>query len=84
MKTRDGGPAFPLTFDEVPAKSLHQAEVNKRKLGMSLRDYFAAAALPALLDTEMIGEPVATMAYQMADAMLEARKIKHLQKDTTK
>ena len=60
----DGGPAFPCEFSEP--KHLH---------GMSLRDYFAAKALPGL-----IAEPgdahideLARDAYRFADAMLAER-----------
>jgi hypothetical protein len=49
--------------------------------GMSLRDYFAAAAMHCYLlesmnDTERDSEPlwIAGLAYEMADAMLEARE----------
>lgn len=41
--------------------------------GMSLRDYFAAAALTGLL-RESEDNDVAKLAYQFADAMMEARK----------
>ena len=46
---------------------------------MSLRDYFAAAALPVLLSgrwngNEGYGALVASHAYEMADAMLAARE----------
>lgn len=48
--------------------------------GMSLRDYFAAAALPALI--EKVGHPIDGIvedivgaAYQIADSMLEERRI---------
>jgi hypothetical protein len=43
--------------------------------GMTLRDYFAAKAMQVFLTNErstMTGD--ATAAYEMADAMLEARK----------
>ena len=45
--------------------------------GIEIRDYFAAAALPAL--TANSGSPSADIAgwcYELADAMLEARKPK--------
>ena len=45
--------------------------------GMSLRDYFAAKALQGLLaDTNIksSAEEFASRAYDVADAMLEARK----------
>jgi hypothetical protein len=43
------------------------------KQGMTLRDYFAAAALTGLL-RESEDNDVAKLAYQFADAMMEARK----------
>ena len=48
--------------------------------GMSLRDYFAAKAMQAIIsDKEMIAslgshESIATASYKVADAMMEARK----------
>jgi hypothetical protein len=69
----DGGPAFPLagSFD-------YSYEPQD---GMSLRDYFAAAALQGLL-AHIIGvenangrtSKYAERAYAYADAMLAARK----------
>lgn len=65
----DGGPAFPaLQYDEEAT-------------GMTLRDYFAAAALQEFMHVYIpIADPgvdkiktIATASYQMADAMLEAR-----------
>jgi hypothetical protein len=45
--------------------------------GMTLRDYFAAKAIPGLLAAELVGEysneHVADIAYRIADAMLKAR-----------
>lgn len=49
---------------------------NNRSEGMELRDYFAAKAMQADL-TNYDGanwRRVAVQAYQMADAMMEARK----------
>lgn len=63
-----GGQAFPT--------STHQ---DGPYGGMTLRDYFAARALPVCMSVKGTGDPqtqarvVATMAYLMADAMLEAR-----------
>ena len=42
---------------------------------MTLRDYFAAKAMPALI-SEIPMESVAEFAYKVADAMLKAREIK--------
>ena len=67
----DGGPAFPSTIID---DSLHVG-------GMSLRDYFAAKAMQGLLAAQVHGfndqpakGPFASMAYEMADAMINARK----------
>lgn len=65
-----GGPAFPAMHFDL-AENEH---------GMTLRDYFAARAMDALItatinaDTDWIFSNVAETAYNMADAMLEARK----------
>lgn len=74
-------PAFPT---ESEHQSGHQTWHYE---GMRLRDYFAAKAMQALLsnDTAMteivssnpgkaVGDAVAKQAWNMADAMLEARK----------
>ena len=70
--TNTGGPAFPTTLYE------HGGEAD----GMTLRDYFAAKAMPGLMgrnwsnhkgtDEELIGV-WARSSYAVADAMLEAR-----------
>jgi len=58
----DGGPAFPLND---PLKST----------GMTLRDYFAAAALQAMdLTIQHTSLEYAQDAYAFADAMLKARE----------
>ena len=63
-----GGPAFPTTLYE------HGGESN----GMTLRDYFATAAMQAILTNYKIEHcddfVVANCAYQMADFMLKARE----------
>lgn len=85
--TKDGGPAFPGVRIEAgdnynPPRKIYRG-------GMTLRDYFAAKAMQGFLANSggliqansMSGwnftncEPsdVATLAYVMADAMLEAR-----------
>ena len=68
----DGGPAFPHTtqWDGITPAINHN--------GMTLRDYFAAAALTGLMADG--GGPSwdddATHAYLCADAMLKAREAK--------
>lgn len=43
--------------------------------GMTLRDYFAAKALPSLVSlTSLTDDDVAKQAYEIADAMIKARK----------
>jgi len=68
-KIEDGGAAFPSELFEQP--------------GMSIRDYFAAAALAGMManpnrknNSSALATMHATEAYEIADAMLEARKAK--------
>jgi hypothetical protein len=63
----DGGPAFP-----TPVGIQHND-------GMTLRDYFAAAALQGMLTDSCIqgsDSQFAESAYSYADAMLKARECK--------
>ena len=69
MNTKEtGGPAFPQMYQSC---ELHMQ-------GMTLRDYFAAKAMQSMVsDPDWQGgtcKTVASVAYEMADAMLEARK----------
>lgn len=76
-QSKKGGPAFPTQ---------HVANGNTH-LGMTMRDYFAAAALPNAYaayghttnDTSSL-QRVASEAYQVADAMLEHRLIDETKK----
>jgi hypothetical protein len=82
VSAHDGGPAFPSqtdTFRTPDGRSVWRPAES----GMTLRDYFAAQALPALIaafvDDARRGvksESPAVVAYQMADAMLRAREAK--------
>ena len=74
--TNTGGPAFPYEYFD---KQLNQ---NRIAVGMTLRDYFAAKAMPAVL-TELwqqgehespIPPLAANFSYEVADAMLKARE----------
>jgi hypothetical protein len=42
--------------------------------GMTLRDYFAAKAMQALIDKEAFFDDVAESAYKVADHMLRVRE----------
>ena len=69
MTKNTGGPAFP-----IPGLQ-HDEEFN----GMSLRDYFAAKAMQALIsspntDHSVEFSAVADVAYRVADAMLAERE----------
>lgn len=70
----DGGPAFPHTREQV-ATGMH---------GMTLRDYFAAAAMTGIVaacghdedgNIDYVDAIVAKSAYALADAMLAAREV---------
>ena len=47
-------------------------------IGMTLRDYFAAKALPELIHSYMMLDPKkqSKKAYEFADAMLKQREVK--------
>jgi hypothetical protein len=60
MSKKTGGPAFPRT--QWPNET-----------GMTLRDYFAAKAMQALVQGNYF-DVTAKQAYMMADAMLKARE----------
>lgn len=69
MTSRSDIPAFPLHNHGTQSLGLHFT-------GMTLRDYFAAAALQGILANPNAGNDdlvQAADAYIMADAMLKAR-----------
>ncbi len=72
----DGGPAFPNVYYSEPIGSIGPQLTIKG--GMTLRDYFAAAALQGILSSTQTGhlQIIAKDAYGMADAMLKAREVK--------
>lgn len=70
MSTKDtGGQAFPLADSCCEYGGTNRSDAN----GMSLRDYFAAKAMAALIAKFSHPEDVARLAHQHADAMLKAR-----------
>jgi hypothetical protein len=79
MTNKTGGPAFPVLGGGFSKMLDGDAMV-----GMTLRDYFAAAALPQIMDTlytieeaddlqSELHDRIAEQAYLMADAMLAER-----------
>jgi hypothetical protein len=64
----DGGPAYPVSPEIYNGTGL---------CGMTLRDYFAAAALQGLMSSQcQVDDPYPIYAYRIADAMLKAREAK--------
>ena len=65
MTTKNtGGPAFPLV---IPPEHSYST-------GMTLRDYFAAKAMQALMTRYAYDEKLPDRAYKVADTMLKARE----------
>lgn len=82
----DGGRAFPRPAGWNGLTNFEEHSSNEPEDGMSLRDYFAAKALQAMLGnqaalealhevvpTEKSDDALANRAYFFADAMLKAR-----------
>ena len=78
----DGGPAFPALkpLFRYSGDGIAMERVAAENDGMSIRDYFAAAALQGLMlrdpKTTEEAKRCAVDAYTVADAMLEAREAK--------
>lgn len=77
----DGGPAFPASDRIDPAPQMGGGwSIKSEQHGMSLRDYFAAKAMPILINLLRREDKddgyliVSVIAYKFADAMLKARK----------
>ena len=79
-KIETGGPAFP-----APDLGEHDFGQRGAYWGMTLRDYFAAKAMQGMAGSPRYCEhgwdqaDLAAQAYEIADAMLEAREVKHEQ-----
>lgn len=78
IEEKNGGPAFPMTEYNGDGSYYHDHS------GMTLRDYFAAQALPAIIaavcarqhhlrDGMGVRQSMAMDAYELADEMLKAR-----------
>lgn len=77
-KIDDGGPAFPTKGPPRKIRTATSEYYEDENHGMSLRDWFAGQALAGICahnDTwGLTDAPLAKAAYQIADAMLSARK----------
>jgi hypothetical protein len=71
----DGGPAFPHSFDWGWSEKLKRYKATGFT-GMTLRDYFAAAALQALISSRSCTsfDEAAFSAYEAANEMIAFRK----------
>lgn len=74
---RDGGPAFPHVGEQFN-HDIGERETVTTRPGMTLRDAFAIAALPAEMARWRDGHPqgfdgIAKCTWDMADAMLKER-----------
>ncbi len=73
--TNNGGPAFPL----VPVE--YRGELVYGEPGLTVRDYFAAKVMQAILpdfrnEGKSAAENASKVSYVIADAMLKARMAK--------
>lgn len=86
MAEKDGGSAFPLVLEasiELLGDGTSRHMAINRDPGMSMRDYFAVRMMAALYSApapiKKAGKEIATgveyadTAYELADALLEAR-----------
>lgn len=73
MAENDGGPAYPFVAWQSPKGMM----AVRAEIGMSLRDYFAAAALAYPVGKPGVSAATkAHEAYEIADAMIFARGVK--------
>jgi len=84
-KIDTGGPAFPFEYHNKTGTrqpgffdtGILPPGASQQFAGLSLRDYFAAKAMQALVHEQHTAEMITVMAmtaYDYADAMLEARQ----------
>lgn len=71
MMKDNGGWAFPTEVNRQDGFGNNYVDSDE---GMTLRDYFAAKAMAAIVDVTHNPELFANHAYKVADAMIEARK----------
>ncbi|MDG0607349.1 hypothetical protein MXW66_06755 [Klebsiella pneumoniae] len=83
MSKQTGGPAFPVSDGAAHRIAMQVAGDNEAKYiaesakalaGMTLRDYFAAKAMQAMIAAHEPDDAIPVWAYGMADEMLKARE----------
>jgi hypothetical protein len=75
MNKETGGPAFPFSvMTYQPDHPESPRYTTTWHDGMTLRDYFAAKAMQALIDNDGLFSEIPTQAYALADAMMKARE----------
>jgi hypothetical protein len=67
-------PAFPHVADILQFDGNSATVKTFTQNGMTLRDYFAAKAMPQCFEVSATTDIAAREAYRMADAMLKARE----------
>ncbi|HGX9973114.1 TPA: hypothetical protein ACNTYR_001337 [Klebsiella pneumoniae] len=83
MSKQTGGPAFPVSDGAAHRIAMQVAGDNEAKYiaesakalaGMTLRDYFAAKAMQAMIAAHEPDDAIPGWAYGMADEVLKARE----------
>lgn len=69
----DGGPAFPVEASIHMNPTTGAATTTNAHPGMSMRDYFAAHALPSLIACGVAHHEAVLEAWELADALIAAR-----------
>jgi hypothetical protein len=62
-------------MDNTPAFPAPHFDLAENEHGLTMRDYFAAKAMQALIDNDGLFSEIPTQAYKLADAMMKARKV---------
>ena len=79
MSNNTGGPAFPGKQKALMIQSEHIGIASEYEIehnGMTLRDYFAAQAMQALIEKyDESPVEISLEAYEFADAMLKQREV---------
>ena len=61
-------------MNDKPAFPQYQPHPDPFSHGMTLRDYFAAKAMQALIDNDFLFSEIPTLAYEIADVMMKVRE----------